>query len=216
MMALRTIGRLQGTALLLLFLLLNGGCGFPRIIVLEDPLSAEEHTRLGSIYEAQGKDELALRHYHAAVNKDRNDAAPLLRLGDLSYRLGDLDEAERSYQRVLRLEPDHAGALNNLAWVYISQKRKLRTAEELARRAGALDHMRKPYYLDTLGVALLRQGKNDEAIAALEDAVQTIPPDQRLPLLEACKHLSEAYGSSEGPDAARSMKDHQYCGAVLK
>ncbi len=45
--------------LCLALLLFLAGCSLPRIIVLNDPLSAEDRVKLGRIYESQGKTEPA-------------------------------------------------------------------------------------------------------------------------------------------------------------
>ncbi|MFQ5950231.1 MAG: hypothetical protein ACE5J1_06050, partial [Nitrospiria bacterium] len=55
--------------LVLSFFLLFGlvGCGaVPKIIILEDPLTHEEHLQLGLSYEAKGEWDLALSEYKAA------------------------------------------------------------------------------------------------------------------------------------------------------
>jgi tetratricopeptide (TPR) repeat protein len=57
-------------------------------------------------------------------------------LGNAEYGLGALAEAERAWRRVLALDPDHAGALNNLAQVLIDRGCRSE-AFDLLRRARA-------------------------------------------------------------------------------
>ena len=55
--------RAHVTAFVVLALLFLSGCSLPRIIILNDPLSAEEHNNLGRIYESQEKYDLAAQQY---------------------------------------------------------------------------------------------------------------------------------------------------------
>ena len=61
--------RLFPLLLALCFLLSLMGCSLPRIIILKDPLTAEEHLNLGVAYEKQGEFEPAIKEYKAAAKK---------------------------------------------------------------------------------------------------------------------------------------------------
>ncbi len=169
------------------------GCSLPRIIVLHDPLTTEEHDNLGRIYESEGKQDLASEQYHQALKKDPKHVSSLLLLGDLSYRMKDYAEAESAYTRALKLDSKNADVRNNLAWVYIQTGRKLDKAKELITEALALNPGQRSYYLDTLGVVLLKLGSTSEAITALKESVDTLPKDRPELLAEAQGHLADAY-----------------------
>ena len=133
---------------LVLFVSLGiGGCTLPRIIVLKDPLTPEEHLDLGLAYERKGEFEGAIREYHLAVKK-----IPLanLHLGNAYFQKGDLGLAEKYYRRAIREEPAPADAYNNLAWLYYTKRENLREAEELALKAIELNPDRNLIYRDTL------------------------------------------------------------------
>ncbi len=179
-------------ALLLVASLLLSACSLPRIIVLHDPLTAEEHDNLGRIYESQGKTDLALGQYREALRQDGKHLPSLLLLGDLSYRLKEYPEAEAAYTKALKFDPKNGDVMNNLAWVYIQTGRKLDRAKELITEALALNPAHRPYYLDTLGVVLLKLGNAVEAIAALQESVATLPQDQPEARAEAQGHLADA------------------------
>jgi Tfp pilus assembly protein PilF len=130
---------------------LTAGCaGLPKALRARDVLSADEHARLGAAYEEQGGREAALAQYRLALATDPRNEGAWMALGNHAFRDGDLKKAERCYRRVLRLEPDHAGAANNLAMVYLSQGRRLDEARDLARGALARGGPLEPYILDTL------------------------------------------------------------------
>lgn len=183
---------------------LLAGCSFPKIIILHDPLSADEHAQLGRIYESQGKEDLALQQYRAALKKDPKHAQSWLLLGDLSYQRRDYDEAERAYRRAVKLRPENGDIYNNLAWTYLQQGRNLDKAEELIKQALKLTPGHRPYYLDTLGVILLRLGRVQESLAALKESVDTLPPDRPALLAEAYTHLAEAYCAAGDEPGARA------------
>lgn len=187
----------------LIVLVLLGCAGLPKIIILNDPLSADEHARLGRIYESQGKDDLALAQYKAGIKKDKRNVLLWRYLAELSYRQGDFKTAENALEKAAKLQPKDGDLYNNLAWVYIKQDRKLEKAEGLARKALVLTPEKRPYYLDTLGVVLLRQGRIDEAVRALEEAVISIPKGQSGFLAEVYSHLADAYRAAGDEAKAR-------------
>ncbi len=199
---------LYRSLLLITLTLFLSGCSMPKIIVLHDPLSAEEHLRLGSIYEQQGKTDLAREQYRMAAAQDPKHARAWALVGDLSYRLGDLRDAEKAYGKALDLDPRNGDLRNNLAWVYARQERKLGRARELVERAMELNPGNAPYYLDTLGMVLLKQGELAAAIDAFERSAAAIPREQRSFRAEVYLHLAEAYaaaGNAEKSSDARRM-----------
>jgi len=176
-----------------LLALLFSGCSLPQIIVLHDPLSAEEHIKLGGIYDSQGKTGLAREQYRFAVRQDPKNGRAWSLLGDIAYREKDYPEAEKAYGKALDLDPKSGDLHNNLAWVYVQQDRKLSKAQNLVMRALELAPDHRPYYLDTLGVIQLRLGKIPDAITSLLEAAETIPRSQPDLLAEAYQHLADAY-----------------------
>ncbi len=142
--------------LLLVLSLGMGGCALPKIIVLKDPLTPEEHLALGVAYEKKGEFEGAIKEYGLAVKK-----IPLanLNLGNVYFQKGDLGLAEKYYRRAIEKEPGHPGAYNNLAWLYYTKRERLGEAEELALKAMELNAEKNPIYQDT--VEKIRQLKKD-------------------------------------------------------
>ncbi len=172
--------------------LLLSACSLPRIIVLHDPLTPEEHDNLGRIYETQGKTDLALEQYREALRRDKKHVPSLLLLGDLSYRGEKYSDAESAYTKALDLDPKNADVMNNLAWVYIRTGTKLDRAKELITRALEENAGHRPYYLDTLGVVLLKLGDAQGAVAALQESRDTLPKDRQDLLAEVDGHLEDA------------------------
>ncbi len=183
------------------------GCSLPRIVVLNDPLSAEEHDKLGAIYESQGKFELAAQQYREALGKDPKYVSSLLHLGDLSFRTKNYREAEASYKKAIKLQPDNGDIYNNLCWVYLEQNTGIEKAEELITKALTITPEHRAYYLDTMGVVFLKQGRIAESIAALNESIELLPKDNAALLAEAYDHLAEAYRTAgDSAKAAEAEK----------
>jgi tetratricopeptide (TPR) repeat protein len=124
------------------------GCALPKIIVLKDPLTPEEHLNLGVAYEKKGEFDAAIKEYGLAAKK-----IPLanLYLGNVYFQKKEMDQAEKYYRRALRVDPPHADAYNNLAWLYYTKRENLDEAERLALKAMELSPDRIQTYQDTLG-----------------------------------------------------------------
>lgn len=132
------------------------GCSLPRVIVLKDPLSPEEHLNLGVAYERQGNLEAAIREYELAAP---GIPRAYLYLGNSYFQKKDWRKAEAYYRRAIQEEPGNADAFNNLAWLYYTIAENLEEAEELARQAIELNPEKAEIYRDTLEkIRLLRQG----------------------------------------------------------
>jgi tetratricopeptide (TPR) repeat protein len=184
------------------FVLLVGGlpaCSdMPRPVVLHDPLTPAEHVTLGMTYEEQGLQEMAALEYQAALQQRLEFVPALISLGNLSVEKGALKEAEGYYRRALVTAPDHPGANNNLAVVYLMQGRRIDEAEQLARRA--LEQAGPPlraYVLDTMARVYMLKGEYVDAREALEEAASIAPPDDKL-LLEQLKQLRQELAGGKG------------------
>ena len=123
------------------------GCTFPRIIVLEDPLSPEEHINLGAAYEKNGELDLAVKEYTLASKKL---SIAYLYLGNAYFQKNDFDKAEEYYKIAVEKESGNADVYNNLAWLYYTKRENLDEAESLALKAVELNSSKKNIYKDTL------------------------------------------------------------------
>lgn len=177
--------------LCLVFLLFLSSCTpLPRIIVLHDPLTVEEHLSLGLSYELKGEFDFALQEYSKAFRKDKKDYRPLFYTGNVHYKKKRYEEAERFYKKALRLAPDNGDIHNNLAWVFIDTAEIEKAKEEIDK---ALLIKRDPFYLDTLANIYAKMGNYAGAVKVLKEAVGiTRPADTEL-LLNEYQLLGELY-----------------------
>jgi Flp pilus assembly protein TadD len=127
-------------------LLLVPSCTLPKIIILEDKLTAEQHNDLGYVYETKGMDDLAGKEYNLALKKRGDWITPMFNMGNLFFRKGDYSTSELYFRKVLKIDPANADAMNNLANVLLMQ----RHCQEANRMVDqAIKSSRKAEYLDT-------------------------------------------------------------------
>ena len=121
-------------------------CSTPRIVILNDPLTAREHVDLGLAYEHKGLLDLAKKEYLKAVDIQDTWEVPYFNLGNVAYSQKDLKNAETYYRKALKLDNDNPDAMNNLANLLHDMGRN-EEAMVLIDKALAIAH--KAQYLDT-------------------------------------------------------------------
>jgi putative PEP-CTERM system TPR-repeat lipoprotein len=119
-----------------------------------------------------------LRPLETLLAKRPKDVRTLLMLADAQQKLGLVDAAGTSYERILEQRPDNVVALNNLAW--IRHEKGDANAVNLARRA----HELAPKSLeitDTYAWILVQRGQVGEGLKLLAPiAGASAPPEVRL------------------------------------
>jgi tetratricopeptide (TPR) repeat protein len=135
----------------------------------ENPELLRELALLGS---EPGEVGDAARAKAGALLSDGRHAALLhLSLGGVAWQRGELEQARTHYEAALRSRPAPAEAANNLAAILATgPKPDLVRALQLVRPL--LEHQPdNPFFRDTRGQILLRQGRAEEALLDLEFAL---------------------------------------------
>lgn len=131
----------------LIAVLCISSCTLPRIIVLKDPLTPQEHIDLGLAYEKKKEYGLAIKEYEAAA---KSLPRANLYLANARFLNNQPDQAETLYRQIIKDDPQCADAYNNLAWLLYTRKRNLSEARNLAATAIYLNPAGRDSYLDTL------------------------------------------------------------------
>jgi len=148
----------------LIVLLLAGGCSrIPKLIVLEDPLTAAEHVDLGVAYERKGELDLALREYERALRKDGKFYRARVNLGNVYLAKKEYGKARAEYLQALELRPGDAEGTNNLSWAAIFSGEGIEEALTRMESVVSAPGGRQPIFLDTLGVLRMRANQPVEA-----------------------------------------------------
>lgn len=138
-----------------------------------------------------------------AEMKPEDLASVLYMRGFALFRLDRGTEAEPPLKEALQLNPNFTGAWDLLANIYIQQKRYPEAAEALKNELAAVeDPNRRTPLLLNYGLALMQQGKHEEAVAPLEEARSLAPTDSAVIV-----QLADAYMSAgRGADAEKLLE----------
>jgi tetratricopeptide (TPR) repeat protein len=120
--------------------------------------------------------------------------------GALLEKLGKPDEAVEEMQKILVKSPDHADALNFIAYTWSTQGIHLKDAEELLKRALKLKP-NNPFILDSMGWNQFLLGHSQDALVYLEKAAGLKSDEEAI-----LEHLVEVYAKNQMPERAQAMK----------
>jgi tetratricopeptide (TPR) repeat protein len=133
----------------------------------ENRIAIEE---LVLIYSGQKRLPEAIRVLDAARAAVARDPDLLYYVGSLYTRVGEKKTTEQILSQVVALDPTHAPASNDLGYTWADRGENLPRAEELIRIALKAEPDNQSY-LDSLGWALYKRGRFDEARKYLDDAI---------------------------------------------
>lgn len=175
-------------------------------LVAEAPRSAEAHHRLGRVLLAQNRPAEAEAAFREALAIDHDYVDALVGLGQVDHATGRLKEGLRHFDEAIELEPSRAEA----------HLGRGRTLEALGRPSDAqAAYFRALESNSALAPAALRiatlqldQGRFDQALVRLDQAVELAPDDPEAHLLRGRAHLALHH-----PDAA--VTDLQFASEKL-
>ena len=124
-------------------------------------------------------------------------------LGTAYMKLERLQDAQRIYEKAIRLAPKYGEAYNNLARLYVdSYQQKLNLAETLAYTAVTLNPNVAAYH-DTLGWVLAKRGQMNKAMKTLERSINL-----QSDAVEVHYHLAQvALKAGERKKAIKSIRN---------
>lgn len=156
---------------------------------------------LGNLYARKKNYPAALEQYQRAEKMNSESDQILFQKGNIFYAMGRKKEAIDEYQKVLRLFPNHAMALNNLAYLFAEENRNPSQALMYATRAFMLAPQNDSIQ-DTLGYVLLKNGKTEQGMTILRKASENNPKNPSI-----LYHL--ALGYTERGDSVKAVEQLQ-------
>ena len=157
--------------------------------------------KLHSVLLVSGKTADADRFATEWLKSAPKDVAFLSYLGDTAISRKDYASAQRNYSAVLQAEPDHSGALNNLAWVTLQLKGP--NALAYAEKANSLSP-NQPFFMDTLASVLSAAGEHAKAVEIQRKALK-IQPSSELLKLNLAKIYIAAGDKSKAKDELEAL-----------
>lgn len=106
-------------------------------------------SRATSGLERAGRLQEAAAAYSAMLSRWPDNYAALMGLGNVHYKMGDLQPSKRAFRRAITAQPDRAEAWNNLAYVLAAEGRR-EEAIRAAQKAISLSNDMEGPYRDTL------------------------------------------------------------------
>lgn len=157
-----------------------------------DPNDAAANQSIAKVYESKGRLDAAEAAFQKAIALDRDSLLFRDSYANFLFRRGRFDDAAEQWRGVIRLAPDHFGALVNLG-AALSEMGELSEAIMMYERAIEI----RPNYMAyvNLGAAYWRAERYPNAVAALEKALEIDDSDWL-----AWGNLAYVYSWQDGPD----------------
>ncbi|MEC4674385.1 MAG: tetratricopeptide repeat protein [Nitrospirota bacterium] len=152
-----------------------------------NPGNPESHLLLGLTQLQSKQHQAATTTFERGLEYHPKHVDLRFNLGTSYDKLGRFQDVVRELEAVLELDPQHADALNYLGYSYADREVKVEQALELTQRAVAL----KPdngYYVDSLGWALFKIGRLQDALKEILRAAELVKDDPVI-----FEHLGEIY-----------------------
>ncbi len=171
---------------------------FSRIIELK-PNVDSAYRNLALVYLMQNQLEKAKQAYQAGLNAIPDNLNLLLGLAELHDKSAQTGLAIEMYSRVLQIAPDSQMAANNLAVLIANTSDDPKRLNEAYALVKIFKDAKEPALLDTFGWLSFLNGEVNDAISALEKAVEL-----NSTIAEFHYHLGMAYAAKNRNDDAKS------------
>jgi Flp pilus assembly protein TadD len=149
------------------------------------------HSAMGDLLRGADRFEDAEKAYDRSLalweGRENTDWRTLYTRGIVHERLDNWDKAEADFRAALAISPGEPNVLNYLGYSLVEQHRKLDEALEMIEQAVAAPPQ-SGYIIDSLGWALFRLGRYEEAVPHMERAAELMSID---PVIN--DHLGDVY-----------------------
>jgi len=136
--------------------------------------AADYYKGLGDILYNIGKKQEASQFYRKTIELNPDDEETSFNLALLCQQLGNIDEAIRCFENVVRLNPKDVDAFNSLGALFFNNKRDFVNAEKCFNRVVELKHGFVDGYFN-LGLVYTALKQNDKAISSYNKVIKLNP-----------------------------------------
>lgn len=176
--------------------LVKEGLAFSKELIRKHKTVPEFYDLRASLFEVQRNYAEALKVLDEGLKLIKNDEKLLYFQGALLDKLGKSNEALSVMKKLIEANPDHAHALNFIAYFYAERGENLAEAEEKANKALSL-RPNDGYITDTLAWVKFKQGNTESALEKLEKAAEIIPEEAIV-----FEHLGDVYSAKKENEKA--------------
>ena len=145
-----------------------------KALLEKQPTSADLMFRLAETYRRKGDINVAADMFRKSSQAAPNSTLPLLQLGLILETIGPADQAKAVYEQILKLDPNNAVSLNNLAYRKAEEGQDLDSALAMAQRARQLQPNSNAM-ADTLGWIYIKKNLSSDAERIFKDLVEKDP-----------------------------------------
>jgi tetratricopeptide (TPR) repeat protein len=172
-----------------------------QMLIDKNPKVADLYVRMGEA-KGNGNDiNGAIEAFKKGREVEPSNYLPVLELALLYNRTGRDEEARRTYEEVIKLQPDNVEALNNLAYIKADSGIDLDQALAYAQRAQQ-KRPNDPNVIDTLALIYIHKNLTDDSLRMLRDLVSKTPNNPTFHL-----HLALAlYQKGDRPEAKKELQ----------
>jgi tetratricopeptide (TPR) repeat protein len=160
---------------------------------------ADLYLDIAQTYRLQGNLDSSISYIQKAREILPENPTVLSDLGLVTDLAGRRTEARQAYEACLKVDPNNALILNNLAYLMAETNADLDVALNDAQKAKGLQP-NLPEISDTYGWILLKKGLADQAVTVFQDLVNRVPGNSTYRF-----HLAKAY--QEKGDAAKATAE---------
>lgn len=143
-------------------------------LVAASPQTAQLYMALANAYRLKGDTANALATLQKGAGVAPKEPGPVIAEAEILTAMNRQQEALDKYRTALRMTPDNATLLNNVAYLMADTGGSLDEALKYIRRALQLD-AKQPRYSDTLGWIYYKQNLNDTALQVFRGLTATNP-----------------------------------------
>ncbi len=153
----------------------------------QSPADIDITSYLASFYQEENRYDIAVTMLQRALKETPKNTALLFKLGAVLDTSGQRQESIETMKSIIRLDPQHASALNYLGYTYAEMGIHLDLALELVQRALKI-RPEDGYITDSLGWVYFKKQEYGKAVFYLEKAVELSDYETVI-----ATHLADAY-----------------------